>query len=163
MGREIERRFLVKGGFHPSQISDNQVLINQTYLLGTGDWAVRARVSAIPHSAPPAYEITFKQGISRLETKELTVPTTMDGYADFISECLKPISKTRYHIPHDGLVFEVDYFHNGPFKDQIIAEIELPHADTVFSIPPWLGEEITGRKGMSNFAMWRKMHGIKKK
>lgn len=163
MGREIERRFLVKEGFHPWDLTDNKVLINQTYLMGTGDWAVRCRASVPVGSEAMAYEITFKQGITKLETKEITVPTTYEGYADFISECRRPISKTRYHIPHGDLVFEVDCFHNDLFVDLIIAEIELPTVDTQFVFPDWLGEEITGRKGTSNFAMWRQMHGIKKK
>lgn len=162
MGREIERRFFVKDGFHPESISGVKTLVHQTYLLDTGSWAVRGRKYHFD-GVSRKYDLTLKQKIDGLESKEIIVPTTQSGYDDFASECLYPIVKDRYYIPHFGLTFEVDIFLNTLSQGLILAEIELPDKRTTFDLPDWLGEEITGRKGMSNFAMWRKMHGIKKK
>lgn len=163
MGREIERRFFVKEGFRPWQLTDDKILIHQTYLMGTGDWALRGRLSRNVKTDAVEYTITLKQGISDIESKEINISTDARGYFDFVSECLPPLMKTRYLIPHGDLTFEVDMF-GGPIADRpFVAEIELPSADHPLTLPDWVGEEITGRKGHSNFAIFRKMHGIKKK
>jgi CYTH domain-containing protein len=53
------------------------------------------------------------------------------------------IEKTRYKIPFEDHIFEVDEFH-GANKGLIIAEIELDNEFEIFKKPNWLGEEVTG-------------------
>lgn len=161
MGREIERRFFVKEGFHPSSISEAVSPIRQPYLSKCGSWVIRAR-HEIAADGDDKYTVTLKSGVSDIESKEINIPTTREGYLDFLSECLPPLNKQRYTIPHGDLTFEVDVFNDPDFDGLIIAEIELPSKDTKIELPEWIGEEITGRKGFSNFALFRKMHGIYK-
>jgi CYTH domain-containing protein len=162
VGREIERRFFVQEGFHPSSLSDSIIDCKQPYLRKCGDWVIRARHEVMPDGSDK-YTLTLKSSVSDVESKEINIPTTLEGYVDFASECLEPIKKQRYLIPHGDLTFEVDVFTDPDFAGLIIAEIELPSKDTPFILPDWLGEEITSRKGFSNYALFRKMHGIYKK
>jgi CYTH domain-containing protein len=53
------------------------------------------------------------------------------------------IEKYRTRINYDGKVWEVDEF-EGENKGLIMAEIELVSEDETFSVPPWIGEEVTG-------------------
>lgn len=62
------------------------------------------------------------------------------------------IDKTRYYVPVDGRVFEVDEFH-GENAGLIVAELELAHADDPVPSPPWLGPEVTGDPRYYNAAL----------
>jgi adenylate cyclase len=53
------------------------------------------------------------------------------------------IEKTRYLVPHDGLIWEVDV-HEGALQGLVLAEIELEHEDLAFTLPEWIGREVTG-------------------
>ena len=59
------------------------------------------------------------------------------------------IDKTRYVVPFDGFRWEVDVFH-GPLEGVIVAEIEIPNADTQFSLPSFVGAEVTGKSEYYN-------------
>ena len=57
--------------------------------------------------------------------------------------CHKPlIEKTRYKIPFDGFIWEVDEF-TGENEGLIFAEIELKYEGEIFSQPHWIGKEVT--------------------
>ena len=62
-----------------------------------------------------------------------------------LSNCVsgRLIIKTRYIVPFAGYVWEVDNFH-GDLEGLTIAEIELPDKDSTFSLPPFIGREVTG-------------------
>ncbi|MGN1173809.1 MAG: adenylate cyclase, partial [Muribaculaceae bacterium] len=49
----------------------------------------------------------------------------------------------------DGYTWEVDVFH-GPHEGLIVAEIELTSADEKFSLPPFIGQEVTGNPDYYN-------------
>ncbi len=49
------------------------------------------------------------------------------------------ISKTRYGVPDGDLVWEIDAFEE---IDLVLAELELPSADTSVTIPAWLAPHI---------------------
>ena len=53
------------------------------------------------------------------------------------------ILKTRYIVPEQGHLFEIDVFH-GKNEGLVIAEIELSNEDENFIRPSWLGKEVTG-------------------
>ena len=53
------------------------------------------------------------------------------------------VEKTRYRVPHEGLVWEIDEFH-GPHDGLVLAEIELESEDQAFEKPDWAGKEVTG-------------------
>ena len=53
------------------------------------------------------------------------------------------IRKTRYVVPHQSHLFEVDVF-SGKLQGLVIAEVELSAADVQLSLPSWIGKEVTG-------------------
>jgi len=53
------------------------------------------------------------------------------------------IGKYRTRILHEGKIWEVDEF-EGENKGLIMAEIELKSEDETFSVPSWIGPEVTG-------------------
>jgi adenylate cyclase len=58
--------------------------------------------------------------------------------------CERPlIEKTRYRIPHGGLVCEIDEF-EGDNRGLITAEVELKDENQLVTIPGWVGQEVTG-------------------
>ena len=53
------------------------------------------------------------------------------------------IEKYRTKIVWENKLWEVDQFESEN-KGLIMAEIELTEPDEPFSLPPWIGEEVTG-------------------
>lgn len=133
---EIERKFLVISGSFKDLASSN-IDIKQGYLNKDPHRTVRVRTKGTRGF------ITIKgltQGCKR-EEYEYEIP-----YADALNilEMTLPcvISKTRWLVPYDDFTWEIDEFHNN-LQGLILAEIELPSEDTKFSLPPFIGEEVT--------------------
>ena len=59
------------------------------------------------------------------------------------------IYKTRYLVPCNGVVFEVDVF-EGEYEGLVIAEVELKNEQQHLRIPSWIGKELTGKRRYSN-------------
>ncbi|MCZ6918802.1 MAG: CYTH domain-containing protein [Gemmatimonadetes bacterium] len=59
------------------------------------------------------------------------------------------VEKTRFRIPFEGFVWEVDEFH-GRHQGLLLAEIELSREGETFERPDWVGEEVTGDYRYSN-------------
>ena len=138
MGKETERKFLVKGDFKP--FVSKQTRIVQGYISSVPERTVRVRIKG-----DKGY-ITIKgignaSGASRFEW-EKEVPVNE------IEELLKisepgVIDKTRYLVKAGPHTFEVDEFH-GDNRGLVLAEIELGSETEAFEKPAWLGEEVTG-------------------
>ena len=138
MGKETERKFLVKGDFKPSV--SKQTRIVQGYISSVPERTVRVRIKG-----DKGY-ITIKgignaSGASRFEW-EKEVPVNE------IEELLKisepgVIDKTRCLVKAGPHTFEVDEFH-GDNQGLVLAEIELGSETEAFEKPAWLGEEVTG-------------------
>ena len=136
MGTEIERKFLVRD---VSAVRDaTGVPYRQGYLSTVPERTVRIRVAG-EHAF-----ITIKGtnvGATRAEF-EYDIPL-VDAQV-LLRMCLPPlIEKTRYRIDHGGLTWEVDVF-EGENDGLVVAEVELPAADTPVEIPAWIGDEVTG-------------------
>ena len=136
MGREIERKFLVKGEAWRGQAPG--VLYRQGYLCGAKERTVRVRVAG-----EKAF-LTIKGltvGAARAEY-EYEIPVS-DGQAMLDDLAEKPlIEKIRYKIPYEGLTWEVDEF-LGDNAGLIVAEVELDSEDQTFVKPDWIGEEVS--------------------
>jgi len=52
------------------------------------------------------------------------------------------LEKTRHRLSHGGLIWEVDVF-AGDNAGLVVAEVEIPSADTAVQVPAWAGEEVT--------------------
>ena len=71
------------------------------------------------------------------------VLTLADAAAMLDQICERPlIEKTRYLVPFEGHLWEVDHFH-GDNEGLVIAEIELREEGERFVLPPWIGEEVS--------------------
>jgi CYTH domain-containing protein len=136
MGKEIERKFLVKGNSWRGQGEGKHY--RQGYLSTVKERTVRVR------TAGDKGYITVKgisTGASRSEY-EYEIPTT-DANEMLDKLCERPlIEKTRYRIPQDGLVWEIDEF-EGDNRGLITAEVELKDEKQSVKLPDWIEKEVT--------------------
>lgn len=136
MGKEIERKYLVKGDAW-RELADG-TKYRQGYLNSAKERVVRARTMG-PKAALTIKGIT--QGATRLEF-EYDIP--FDEANELLELCEQPlIEKTRYKIPFGGLIWEIDEFH-GVNDGLIVAECELESEDQKIDKPDWVAEEVTG-------------------
>jgi adenylate cyclase len=136
MAKEIERKFLVKGDSWRRDRAGKPY--RQGYLSTEKERTVRIR------TAGDQAFITIKgvsSGASRSEY-EYEIPVR-DANEMLDHLCKKPlIEKTRYRIPHDNLVWEVDEF-AGENRGLVLAEVELKDENQEVSLPSWIGREVT--------------------
>lgn len=142
MGIEIERKFLVTGtDWKHGAVG---VPYAQGYLSKNRGKTVRVRVAG-----SDAF-LTVKgatEGISRVEF-EYPIPVA-DAHA-MLSLCEGPlIQKTRYRIPFQTHLWEVDVF-EGDNAGLVVAEVELSHPDEPVLLPPWIGQEVSHDLRYSN-------------
>jgi adenylate cyclase len=137
MGKEIERKFLVKGTAWRRLAKG--ILYRQGYLSTVKERTVRVRVIGTK-----GY-ITIK-GVTIVATRtefEYEIPVK-DANIILDELCEHPIiEKNRYKINHGGLIWEIDEF-AGENEGLIIAEVELDDEAQKVQLPDWIGEEVTG-------------------
>lgn len=147
MPLEIERKFLV---------------MNDEWRLGaTGEAYCQGYLSQHPNptvrvrtQGTKAF-LTIKgksEGIVRSEF-EYEIPFT--EAQELQKLCVTPlVKKTRYKILHEGMIWEVDKFHDEN-QGLIVAEIELDQADAAIKLPAWIGKEVSEdpRYANSNLAI----------
>jgi adenylate cyclase len=136
MGIEIERKFLIQGeGWR--QLGTGTPY-RQGYLVNTKDRTVRVRVAG-----DQGY-LTIKgssDGIQRSEY-EYAIPLS-DANELLDTLCQRPfIEKTRYRIPYQDVVWEVDEF-SGANQGLIVAEVELKDPNQPLDLPEWIGSEVS--------------------
>ncbi len=136
MGKEIERKFLVKGEAWKALAAGT--VYRQGYLSTVKERTVRVR------TVGQKGFLTIKgvtTGVTRAEF-EYEVPAA-DANAMLDGLCEKPlVEKTRYRIPLDGYTWEVDEFH-GDNDGLVVAEVELKSADEKPPLPEWVGEDVS--------------------
>ena len=137
---EIERKFLVSNLDECLQHHTNSKSIIQGYLSFDPARTVRIR------KTNTGAFLTIKgksnaTGDTRLEW-EKEIP---ENEATLLLDlCLgETIRKTRYLVPHQSHLFEVDVF-SGKLQGLVIAEVELSADDEQLDLPIWIGEEVTG-------------------
>jgi len=136
MGKEIERKFLVKDENYKTLAEG--VLYYQGFLSTSKERVVRIRI--IGDSA----FLTIK-GLSKgAKRTEFEYEIPVDDAKIMLEElCEKPIIiKYRYNIQIDDLLWEVDEF-KAENEGLVIAEIELQDEDQKFTKPKWIGDEVT--------------------
>jgi adenylate cyclase len=134
MGVEIERKFLVQGG---AWRQGTGVRMVQGYLNRDKARTVRVRL------AGDAAFLTIKGTSVGATRAEFEYPIPLADAQALLALCDGPlIDKTRYRIPVDSVVWEVDEF-AGDNVGLVVAEVELPSEDAVFPKPGWIGEEVT--------------------
>ena len=139
MGKEIERKFLIKGEI-PYHLGE-PTLIKQAYIFAEKGKHLRIRVS----DGKAKLGLKYTGGPVRDEF-EYEVEME-DAVLMYLKSDLK-VEKIRFNMSHSGLHFDYDIFPNGVK----FIEIEFPDEKTSnqFVKPDWLGEEITGKSEYSN-------------
>ena len=143
MPYEIEHKYLVVNDSF-REMATGKVQIRQGYLNRNPDRTVRIRTMGSKGF------LTVKSrnhGAKRLEF-EYEIP---GQDAEEILKLAEPgiVEKTRWFVPYDGLIWEVDEFH-GSQKGVIVAEVEIPETDHDYLKPPFIGEDITGNPAYYN-------------
>ncbi len=136
MGKEIERKFLVRGDAWRTLASG--VLYRQGYLNSNRERTVRIRTIG-----DKAF-LTVKGMTVGATRAEYEYPIPFDdcnAMLDALAE--KPlIEKKRYKIPQSPFIWEIDEFF-GENEGLIVAEIELQSEEQRFDKPDWIGAEVT--------------------
>lgn len=137
MATEIEHKFLVANDSYRA-MATGSVEIEQGYLSREPERTVRVRVK-------DGYGYITVKGQNRGDTRrefEYEIPVA-DARA-MLGMCLPPvISKRRWIVPYEGHTWEVDEF-RGSLSPLVVAEIELPYSDTPYTLPPFVGKNVTG-------------------
>lgn len=137
MAIEIEHKFLLAND-EWRKVVQKSIKYKQGYLSSQPTSSIRVRISD-DHAWLNIKSATI--GTERLEF-EYEIPLA-DANVIINTLCGKPlIEKTRYFIPIEDHIWEIDEF-EGDNKGLVIAEIELPEAGKAFAKPQWLGEEVT--------------------
>jgi len=134
---EIERKFLVDAGKWQQADKPEGILYRQGYLMSEKHCTIRVRI------AGGRAFMTIKgasSGISRAEY-EYEIPVA-DASQMLDNLAVSEISKTRFAVPFEGKLWEVDVF-LGDNAGLIIAEIELQSEDERFEKPEWVTEEVS--------------------
>ncbi|GLC27882.1 hypothetical protein rosag_43950 [Roseisolibacter agri] len=128
---EIERKYLLRSLPHTLRGMPS-VEIAQGWIPGT---RLLERVREVRSGSDVRYYRTVKlgSGVARVEVEEETTaelfavlwPTTRD----------RRVRKRRFAVAEGAATWEVDLFAG---RDLVLAEIELPTADTVVEVPQWL-------------------------
>ena len=152
MGKEIERKFLVRNTSFRA-FACKCLEMAQGYISTNVDSTVRVRI-ADEH----AY-LTIKSrnvGIVRSEWEyEIPISDAFELLRSLTNG--KFINKTRYIVPFDGLLWEVDVFHEA-LEGLVVAEVELPSEDTEIAVlPEFIGTEVTGDQRYYNSELVRIM------
>jgi len=136
MGKEIERKFLVKGDVWRSLAKGTAY--RQGYLNSVKERTVRIR------TIDAKAFLTIKGltvGATRPEYEYEIPVADCNTMLDTLAE--KPIiEKKRYKVPFAGFTWEIDEFF-GDNAGLIVAEVELESEGQAFRKPEWVGEEVT--------------------
>ncbi len=160
MGIEIERKFLVHETEWENVRKPEGEFYRQGYLLSDPAKTIRVR------QTPTKGFLTIK-GISVGASRpEFEYEISFAEAGDLLDEFTKiSLSKIRYKIRFGNHLWEVDEF-LGENEGLLIAEIELAKEDEKFSLPSWIGQEVTGEQQYYNsnlisspFKNWLKQSG----
>jgi CHAD domain-containing protein/CYTH domain-containing protein len=149
---EIERKFLLKD--LPSALRDAaSVEVRQGWLPGT---VLQERLRCVAEPAGARYYRTVKSGtgVVRVEIEEETSAELFERLWPLTEG--RRVLKRRYYRQGNGLQWEVDVFVD---RELVLAEVELPSAETRVELPGWLSEsvvrEVTGEPEYVNVNLAR--------
>lgn len=148
MGKEIEHKFLTKSNAYRQLGSGT--FYRQGYIPTLNGMTVRVRI------AGTRAFVTFKDHAVGLTRHEFEYEVPVEEAQQMLDLMCSPeqIQKTRYIVPAcDGIApdgsivknlhWEIDEF-GGENEGLVVAEIEVPEEGTTFTLPDWIGPEVTG-------------------
>ena len=150
--REIERKYLLRE-LPPAAHEAPAVEIQQGYLPGT---RLVERLRHVRRNGDSQWCRTVKSGtgVSRLELEEETSRELFERIWPLTAG--RRVVKRRYRVRADELTWEIDEFLD---RDLVLAEVELPAADTPVEPPAWLSpyvvREVTDEPEYTNLRLAR--------
>jgi adenylate cyclase len=147
MAVEIERKFLVNNKDY-RRMSTGSTRIVQGYLSTELRATIRVRLRG-----EKAYFTVKGANIGSVRDEwEYEIP--VDDAIKMLERCATGavIDKERFIVPYEGHVWEVDEF-QGHYEGLIIAEVELSDENEPVSLPPFVGQEVTGNTHYYNSVM----------
>ena len=154
MGIEIERKFLVISDAWQKD-AKGTAQIEQGYLARGANAAVRVRIK----NEATGY-LTVKSRESGRARSEFEYEVPLKDAQVLMKLCGdERLSKRRYSVPHGKLTWEIDIF-AGRHAGLVLAEIELPKADTMLTLPDWIGDEVTDDPRYRNANIAKRAGGI---
>jgi CHAD domain-containing protein/CYTH domain-containing protein len=151
-GVEIERKFLLSA--LPPHVADfPSEEIEQGWLPGQ---ELVERLRHVRSGEGEAWYRTVKSGqaIRRIEIEEATSQELFEALWPLTEGCR--VRKRRYRIPNGMSGWEVDQFLD---RELVLAEVEVPAADTAIELPAWLTEclvrEVTSEPAYVNRTLAR--------
>ena len=146
---EIERKYLLKKMPPPDAMAESSfVTIEQGYLPGE---RLVERLRAVDADRQRTYFRTVKVGAGLVRT-ELEEETSAEMFKSMWPLTKgRRLTKRRHRVPDGELTWEIDEFTD---RELVLAEIELPSAETAVEIPKWLeplvDREVTGEVAYLN-------------
>jgi adenylate cyclase len=136
MGREIERKFLVKSGLWIPE--GEGVSLRQGFLSSHPERVVRVRIAG-----DDAF-LTVKGITTKISRFEFEYPIPRSDAEILLDQlCERPlVEKTRRRQKVGAKIWEIDVFH-GRNEGLILAEVELAAEDEAVELPPWAGEDVS--------------------
>ncbi len=147
MGIEIERKFLLQNDRWRAE-ADQGTPFKQGYMTQDGPASVRVRIEG------DKANINIKSANPGMHRLEYEYPIPLAEAIELLQQlCIKPlIEKTRYHVMHQGKLWEVDVF-AGDNSGLEVAEVELDSMDEKITLPDWVAEEVTDDKRYYNVCL----------
>lgn len=141
MGIEIERKFLLlHEGWKDFATGSEEY--RQGYLSRQEQASVRVRLAKDQAFLNIKALMELDNATSGMVRHEYEYPIPLEDAKELLGLCESTIEKTRYWVPYEGYIWEIDCFY-GDNEGLVVAEIELSTPDEVFSLPPWVGKEVT--------------------
>ena len=127
---ETERKFLLdRLPALPDRAEPHRM--EQGYL---ADGPGRLRRAVGPDGAP-VYTLTVKTGLGLVRREDERTISAQEFSELWPRTANRRLAKTRYRVEDGGLVWEIDRYHG---LDLVLAEVELPSAETKIAVPGWL-------------------------
>lgn len=149
---EIERKYLLKG-LPPKMPDANTLTIEQGYIPGE---RLLERLRAVEVGRQRTYFRTVKVGAGLVRT-ELEEEASAEVFkAMWPLTRGKRLTKRRHRVPDGDFTWDIDEFTD---RELVLAEIELPSAETPVELPawldPWVVREVTGEAAYLNSTLAR--------
>lgn len=137
MGIEIERKFLIVSDDWRKD-ADDGIHIVQAYMGSNEKSSIRIRING------ESANLNIKSKTLGIQRSEYEYAIPIEEAKEILeSLCDKPfIEKTRFHVMHDAHQWEIDVF-AGDNDGLIVAELELASVDEPFSLPDWVGNDVS--------------------
>ena len=137
MGTEIEKKYLILNDDWRKN-ADEGIYIVQGYMGSNEKSSVRVRING------DTANLNIKSKTIGIQRSEYDYAIPVDEAKEILDTlCDRPfIEKTRFLVMHEGHEWEIDVF-SGDNEGLIVAEVELDSVEEKFSLPDWVGDEVS--------------------